>query len=150
MSIFLDTSILISRLIRDNDLKSKINAFPANHDRKVTGTIALQEFKQRVLKDALYLLAKLNKTKSYMQTLSFVTSALPQQSNRRRTICLLLLHKLLPGRSNDELTERARLYLRVLVLYGKKTVPPGNKYRERRRLLSCQYRCAREEEIHFL
>ena len=119
MDIFLDTSIQIARLLRPT-LKTPIQATLSNYQRKTSGTVALQEFKRRVLKEAAYLLTKLNQTGSYKATLEYVTSVLPQQQNRKRTICLLLLHGILHNRSDDELTERARLYLRTLLIHGEK------------------------------
>lgn len=133
--LFLDTSVQIARLLR-RDLKGAIESRISKYRRNGSGTIALQEFKRRVLKEAAYLLTKLNQTKSYHATLDYVTSVLPQKQERKRNICLPLLHTILHNRSDDELTERARLYLRTLLMHGEKLfctfvheiVPPSNCY----------------------
>lgn len=158
MDIFLDTSIQIARLLRPA-LKKPIQASLSNYQRKGSGTVALQEFKRRVLKEAAYLLTKLNQTRSYNATIEYVTSVLPQKQERKRTICLLLLHKILHDRSDEELTERARLYLRTLLMHGEKQfidsldeiVPQSNCYlaripvHEKKRYLSYEIetRCSK-------
>jgi len=116
--VFLDSSILISSKIR-RDLTSKIKNWLANYRLKVTGTVAIQEFKNRVLRDCAYLLTVLNKTKSYQRTLDHITSVLPQQQQRKKAICLPILHSVIPGpQTDDELTERTRLYLHTLLVSG--------------------------------
>lgn len=88
--------------------------------RRVSGSVPLQEFKRRVLHELVYLLAKLDQTQSYQKTLDHVTSVVPQQQGRKVRICLPLLHQLLPGASDAELTERARRYFRLLLINGEK------------------------------
>lgn len=156
--IFLDTSVQIARLLRPQ-LRQPIENCVSNYRRKASGTVALQEFKRRVLKEAAYLLTKLNQTNSYSVTLEHVTSVLPRMQERKRTICLLLLHKILHDRSDEELTERATLYLRTLLVHGEKMflrfldeiVPPENCYlarlpvKEKKRYLSytIETRCSK-------
>jgi hypothetical protein len=133
--IFLDTSVQIARLLRPQ-MKQPIENCVSKYRRRASGTVAVQEFKRRVLKEAAYLLTKLNQTNSYHQTLEYVTAVLPKMQERKRTICLLLLHKVLHDRSDQELTERARYYLRTLLMHGEKlflrfldeVVPPTNCY----------------------
>lgn len=118
--VFLDSSIQIARTIRENRIKARINTWLSRYKLKVTGIVALQEFKRRVLRDVAYLLTKLNQTGSYLATLHFITSVLPVQQQRRKGVCLPILHSILPGSSDQELTERARLYFRTLVVCGEK------------------------------
>lgn len=73
------------------------------------------------LKDLAYLLVKLDQTGSYQRTLDHVTSVLPSLQQRKKAICLPVLHLLIqPHASDQELTERARLYLRALIVNGEK------------------------------
>jgi hypothetical protein len=116
VAVFVDSSIQIAKAIRERPMKEQIAQWLARHDPPVTGLAALQEFKRRVLRECAFLLAKMKKNGSYQNTLDFITSVLPAQLSRKQHICLLLLHQILPGRSDQELTERARLYLRTLLI----------------------------------
>lgn len=100
-------------------MRSRIEAWLARYRLRVTGTIAVQEFRNRVLRDTYYLLTKLNQFGSYQQTLDYIFNVLPRQLDRKRRICVMILHNLLPGASDEELTERARLYCRALLVYGE-------------------------------
>ncbi|HKZ39578.1 MAG TPA: hypothetical protein VJ044_01370, partial [Candidatus Hodarchaeales archaeon] len=117
--VFVDSSILIAKVIRDKEMKARIKNWLSRYKLKVSGTVALQEFKRRVLRDLAYLLTKLNQNKSYQKTLNYVTSVLPVQQQRKKNICILILHSILPGSSDEELTERARLYCRTLLVNGE-------------------------------
>jgi len=157
-TVQLDTSVQIARLLRPA-LRKPIETSLSRYQRKSSGTIALQEFKRRVLKDAAYLLTKLNQTKSYKSALEYVTSVLPPKQERKKTICQLLLHQILDNRSDEELTERARRYLRTLIMHGEKqfidsldeVVPESNCYlarlpvREKKRYLfyEIETRCSK-------
>ncbi len=101
-------------------MKRRIEGWLARYKLRVSGTVALQEFKRRVLRDIAYLLGKLHQNGSYLRTLEYVTNRLTIHLQRKQKICLPLLHKILPGSSDDELTERARLYLRTLLMYGER------------------------------
>lgn len=119
--VFVDSSIHIARTIREQPMRARIGSWLARYALKVTSSVALQEFKRRVLKDLAYLLVKLDQTGSYQRTLDHVTSVLPSLQQRRKAICLPILHQLIqPPASDQELTERARLYLRSLVVNGEK------------------------------
>ncbi len=119
MAVFVDSSIQIAKAIREWPMKAKIAKWLEHHGPPITGFVALQEFKRRVLREVAYLLAKLTKNGSYQTTLDYITSVLPAQLSRKQKICLLLLHQILPGSSDQELTERARLYLRTLLVTGE-------------------------------
>ncbi len=119
MQVFIDSSIQIAKAIREYPMRARVTSWLSRHGQAVTGLAALQEFKRRVLRDVAYLLAKLAKTGSYQVTLNYVTSVLPKQLARKQRICLPLLHRILDGCSDQELTERARLYLRTLLVTGE-------------------------------
>jgi hypothetical protein len=130
--VFVDSSIQIARVLREPQMKARVNARLSQYRLKVTGSVALQEFKRRVLRTAFYLLTKLNKTNSYQDTLEYVTNVLPTLQQRKKYICQLVLHHVLRDASDLELTERARLYIRTLLVYGESqfiggldTVLPG-------------------------
>jgi hypothetical protein len=116
---FVDTSIEIARRVRERAMKNKIRAWLENYPLKISSVVVLQEFKNRVLRDVAYLLAKLHKTGSYLTTLDYITNVLPAQQHRKMRICVPVLHGLLPGASDGELTERALLYCRTLLLHGE-------------------------------
>jgi hypothetical protein len=77
------------------------------------------EFKRRVLRELAYLLAKLDQTRSYQKTLEHVHQILPAQQRRKEKICTSLLHQILPGATDEELTERSRRYFRTLLMTGE-------------------------------
>lgn len=119
--VFVDSSIPIAGTVRERPMKAKISSWLSRYRLKITGSIALQEYKRRVLRDIAYLLTKLNQTDSYHRTLDYVTSVLPTQQQRKKQICILLLHQLLhPPATDSELTERARYYLRTLLVLGER------------------------------
>jgi len=93
--------------------------------KRVSSSVPYQEFKRRLLHELVYLLAKLEQTQSYQTTLSHVTSLIPQQQQRKMRVCLPLLHNVLPGASDAELTERARRYFRVLLTTGEEQFKHG-------------------------
>jgi hypothetical protein len=118
--VFIDSSIHVARTIREQPMRAKIDFWLAGYRLKATSSVALQEFKRRVLKDLAYLLVKLDQTGSYQRTLDYVTSVLPSLQQRKKAICLPILHQLIqPPASDEELTERTRLYLRSLVVNGE-------------------------------
>jgi hypothetical protein len=121
-AVFADSSVQIARTIREPAMRARINAWLAQYKLKISGLVAIQEFKNRVLRDIAYLLDKLHKTGSYRDTLDYVTNVLPRPQERKRNICVTALHRILEGRPDGELTERARLYLRTLLMHGTNQV----------------------------
>ena len=119
LPVFIDSSIQIAKTVREPPMKRRIAEWLLRHGPAITGLAALQEFKRRVLRDVAYLLSKLAKTESYQATLDHVTSVLTPHQVRKQRICIPLLHQILIGRSDEELTERARLYLRALLVTGE-------------------------------
>ena len=118
-AVFLDTSIQIARRLREAAMCDRIKSRLQRYSLRVSSSIVLQEFKNRVLRDVAYLLSKLRQTNSYMATLNYVTNVLPKGQQRKMRVCVPLLHKILPLASDAELTERGMLYLRTLLVYGQ-------------------------------
>lgn len=122
-AIFVDTSIQIARFFREKSMKDQIEERLSNYDIAVSSSIVLQEFKRRVLNEALYLLNKLNDKGSYQKVKRHIEHGLPIQykkSRRKQQICLQTLETIFElGETNDaELTERAIRYLRDLLKFG--------------------------------
>jgi hypothetical protein len=121
-AVFVDTSIHIARALRAPAMRNRIESWLARYSLRISGSIARVEFRNRVLRDIDYLLTKLNQTRSYGATLRYVHEVLPRAMERKRRICVFALHRLLPGsapRSDAELTERARRYCRLLLVFGE-------------------------------
>ena len=91
------------------------------YDISISSSVVRQEFKRRLLSEALYLLRQLNKLKSYKQVLRHVTDVLPRGWARKKQICLDILLTIHEASSDDELTERARRYMRTLLTQGLRT-----------------------------
>jgi hypothetical protein len=117
-AIFLDTSIQIARFAHGPEIKAKINARIAEYDLPVSSEVVRLEFKRRFLKEAQYLLNQLNRLGSYQRVNRHVIDVLPAAQNRKRNICLEMLGTILEGRSDADLTERAKRYLRTLIKFG--------------------------------
>jgi len=64
-SIFLDTSIVIARLVHSPATKKRISERLGRYQQSVTSLVVKQEFKRRLLKEAQYLLNQLNDKKSF-------------------------------------------------------------------------------------
>jgi hypothetical protein len=99
-------------------MRQRINDWLGNYTLRVSSAVVLQEFKRRVLRDVAYLLNRIHKT-GYLATLDHVTNVLPAQQNRRIRICLPVLQSLLPGATDEELTDRALSYCRTLLIHGE-------------------------------
>ena len=106
-------------------MQSRIALWLSRFSKRVSSSVALQEFKRRVLRELVYLLSKLDQTRSYQTTLSHATSVLPAQQHRKMRICVPLLHQVLLGASDEELTERARRYFHFLLLNGERQFLQG-------------------------
>ncbi len=120
-AIFTDTSIHIARLLREPEMKKIIEERLAQYDLVVASSVVLQEFKRRVLPDAIYLINQLNNKGSYQKVKRHVTHVLPDAMKRKRQICLGMLEKIFESVDNandSELTERAKRYLHTLIKHG--------------------------------
>jgi len=117
-AVFVDTSIAIARVIHSAETKRRIEARLRQYQLSTTGDVVRQEFKRRLLKEAVYLLNQFEKHKSYTAVSRHVVAYLPVQQLRKRNICLEMLTTIHEGASDEELTERAKRYLRTLVRFG--------------------------------
>jgi len=119
-SIFLDTSIVIARLVHQPATKKRIRERLSKYDQSVTSLVVKQEFKRRLLKEAQYLLNQLNDKKSFAVVHRHIVDILPPQQARKRNICMEMLSTIFEGAKDPELTERAKRYLRQLLRVGLK------------------------------
>ncbi len=117
-AVFLDTSIQIARIIHSEEMKERIKDRISWYDLTVSSEVFKQEYKRRLLKEAQYLLNQLNRLASFARTQRHVMDNLPPQQNRKRNICLQTLQTIFEGRSDEELTERSKSYLRTLLRFG--------------------------------
>ncbi len=99
-------------------MKASIAAGLNRYSLRVSGSIPLVEFKNRVLRDVAYILGKLNKTRSYQATFAHIANVLPPRMQRKQRMCVMVLQNVLLGATDAELTERAILYCRTLLAYG--------------------------------
>lgn len=122
-AIFLDTSIQIARFFREKGMKKRIEERLSTYDMVVSSSIVLQEFKRRIMNEALYLLKQLNDKGSYSAVKRHISHVLPVQYRRKQQICLQMLETVFEmDEENDaELTERALRYLRDLLKFGLAT-----------------------------
>jgi len=116
--LFLDTTIQISRFIREQEFKEKIKMQLSNFEQIVTSLIVLLEFKRRLLGEAIYLLNLLNDKQSYQKVRRHIENILQPQQRRKKQICLNILSTVFEEASDSELTERAKQYLRMLIKHG--------------------------------
>lgn len=117
-ALFLDTSIQIARTVHGPETKKRIENRLAEYDLTVSSEVVKQEFKRRLLKEAQYLLNQLNKLGSIEKVHRHVVDILPPQQNRKRNICLDTLSTIWEGRADEEITDRAKRYLRNLIKFG--------------------------------
>jgi hypothetical protein len=121
-AIFLDTSIQIARFFQGSDIKKVIENRISKFETPTTSLIVKQEFKRRVLREAIYLLSTFERFKSYSKVRRWVEDNLPSQQARKRTICLNLLSTIgeIDGvkETDEEISKRSIVYLRALIKYG--------------------------------
>ncbi|HHT9136650.1 MAG TPA: hypothetical protein ACFYEK_05315 [Candidatus Wunengus sp. YC60] len=99
-------------------MKKAIEQRLASYDITVSSPVVIQEFKRRVITEAIYLINLLNAKGSYERVKRHVTNVLPAQWNRKRQICLGMLDEIFENKGDLELTERAKRYLRTLIKFG--------------------------------
>ena len=116
--LFLDTSILIARVVHSPEMKDRIAERTSKHSALVTSLVVKQEFKRRLLKEASYLLKQLNAKRSYNKVRRHVLDVLTQRQYRKQKICLQTLETVFKHSDDAELTERLRRYLRTLLRFG--------------------------------
>lgn len=116
--LFLDTSIQVARFTHSPRKKEQIADRVRGYEA-VTGLVVRQEFKRRVLTEARYILTKLNEYGSYTEVVHHVARLPDNYWRRKRNICLGTLANIFPkGTTEEELTERAKLKMRALLVYG--------------------------------
>jgi hypothetical protein len=117
-AVFLDTTIQIARFVRGKRLKDRIEAFLCTFQLRVTSLVVRQEFKRRLLNEAVYLLLQLRKRGSFEELRRHVQNVLPPQQQRKTKICLDVLATIDEHDSGDDRTARAELFLEELVETG--------------------------------
>jgi len=98
-------------------MKNRIRDRVRMYHVSVTGLMVRLEFKRRVLKEAEYLLRQLEHLGSYARLRRHVDDVLPQQAQRKRNICVEILDTFFEE-SDQDLTDRLRLFLRDLIVQG--------------------------------
>lgn len=116
--IFLDTSIQIARKIHRPEIQHSISVRLRRHGEIVSGLVVRQEFKRRLLKEALYLLKQLEARKSYQKVLRHISDSLPRAQQRKMKINLQLLQTVDESDGDDDRYDRSRLMLRDLIRNG--------------------------------
>jgi hypothetical protein len=117
--VFVDTSILIGKVAHRPEIQESIRERLRQHNQIVSGLIVRQEFKRRLLKDAVYLLKQLTERKSFLKVRRHIQDSLLHPGQRaRRQICLDLLSTVDESDTDDDLFDRARLTLRDLIKNG--------------------------------
>lgn len=119
-SVFLDTSIHIARQLHGPLTKSRIERRLRGYTRRLTGLVSRAEYRRRVLKEAAYLLAKLEQYDSYEEVCQHVIQ-LPMdfsKQKRKKTICLQMLQQVLPNDTDEDRTDSAKLLMYSLLTNG--------------------------------
>lgn len=116
-SIFLDTSIMIARVVHSSKAKAAISRRLRMHGLRHTGLVVRQEFKRRLLKEASYLLAQLHHRGSLSEVVHHLIRMNMPYNARKKAICLETIEQI-HGGSDRERTDRAKLYLRSLLNHG--------------------------------
>jgi hypothetical protein len=118
-AVFVDTSIQISRRFKSDHLKSRIEDRLSKFDLVLTGLVVRNEFRRRVMSEAVYLLRLLEKYKSAKRVHEHVNDELGGwQNQRKRNISLNLLTKFYPEANDAEHTDILRRSLRSLLIAG--------------------------------
>lgn len=118
--LFLDTSVQIARLVHGPKTKEAIETRLAKHDHTATSLVVRQEYKRRLLKEAVYLLGLLRRYESFDEVNQHVIRLFGpwKRTLRKRTICLQALSQVHEGANDAERAERLQLYLRSLLAVG--------------------------------
>lgn len=118
-AVFADTSIIIAKFLREPKMKEIIRQHLSNYHITISSPVVIQEFKRRVINEAVYLMNKLNDDgSSYVMVKRNIINLLGPQWKRKQTICLNLLEEIFTDANDEELTERAKRYLRTLIKHG--------------------------------
>jgi hypothetical protein len=118
--LFLDTSIQIARRVHGRKTKEAIEARLAKHEHTVTSLVVRQEYKRRLLKEAVYLLGLLHRYESFDEVHQHVIRLFGpwKRMLRKRTICLQMISQIHEGANDAERAERLQYDLRSLLTVG--------------------------------
>jgi hypothetical protein len=116
--VFVDTSIQIARKVHSPEIQKAIVDRLRNHREIFSGLVVRQEFKRRLLKEAVYLLKQLNERGSFEKVNRHVADHLPKPQDRKKRICLQMLMTVDEADSDEDRYDRARLMLRDLIKNG--------------------------------
>jgi hypothetical protein len=117
-AVFVDTSIQIARFVHSDDIKRAIRTRLKSFDITATGLVVRQEFKRRLLKEARYLLDQLKQKRSYDKVVRHVNDVLPVQQRRKKQICMQTLLTVSKNDTDEDRTDRAKLFMRHLLKHG--------------------------------
>jgi hypothetical protein len=117
--VFLDTSIQVARMVHGPQTKARIRQRLEGYGQTVTGLVCRQEFKRRLIQEADYLLRFLQQYQSFDEVQHHLIRypARWPKDLRKKNICLQMLTQV-HGGTDEVRTERARLYLRSLLVAG--------------------------------
>lgn len=119
-AVFIDTSIVIAQLVHSPETKQRIKARLQRYNLVTTSLVVRQEFKRRLLKEANYLLSLFARYGSFKEVNRHIIDKLGGHpgNKRKRNINLDLLATIDERDTDEDRAERARLFLRDLVLNG--------------------------------
>lgn len=117
ISLFLDTSIPVSQIIKGDDFRKRIDYLLSQFRWLGISSYSQLEYGNRVLQECKYLINKLRELRSFARTKDWITNVLPQQWRRKQIITLNLLNKIY-GNNDQECMERALYELTDLMEMG--------------------------------
>lgn len=115
ISLFLDTSIPVSQIIKGNDFRRRIDYLLSQFKWLGISSYSQLEYGNRVLDECEYLIKRLRRLGSFNRVQDWLINVLPPQRKNQRTITLSLLQRIYGG-NDQECTERA---LRKLTRFMK-------------------------------
>lgn len=116
--VFIDTSIVIARLLHSPETKRRIQERLRNYRRVVTCSVVKQEYKRRLLKEARYLLEQLDRLKSATALMRHLIDRLPPRQFRKRNIGLQMVQSIDEQDGEEDRTDRLRYFLHALLRDG--------------------------------
>lgn len=119
--VFIDTSIQIGRRVHRPEIEQSIRSRLASFPRVTTGLVVRGEFKRRLLMEAQYLLTQFKLRGSFEKVRRHVQDSLPPADPRKKQICLQTLTTIDEKDTDEDRTERAKLFLRDLLRFGLQT-----------------------------
>ena len=116
MTIFQDTSVEVARITHSARIREKIELAEQGL-QTIVGSVVLKEFRNRVLKDARYLLEQFHGGSSYSEVLHRV-NRLPGQQRYKKNVCIGLLATLFQHEDDDSVDDRCKSLLKTLIEHG--------------------------------